>query len=276
MMEELKIENTSLLFRNFRGEASKYNLMGDRTFSVIIPTCATAEKLINDGWNVKTFHSHKTDGKPVYHLNVTVKNDPEWASPQLSKIFVCTDENDIYINNGDVGFLDYVKIKSVDVVLHPYRWNINGKSGVKAYLKQMIVQFDCNDNCMDYIDKLQNILGIHSPSKEQFQKIQKGNDAKMNGLIDALNNLTEVFTGGAVSSCMGMGIKDVIFNDPATIVMWSDGSKTVVRVAEGETFDPEKGLAMAISKKHFGNCGNYYNRFKKWLPKGEENGNTFL
>lgn len=59
-------------------------------------------------------------------------------------------------------------------------------------------------------------------------------------------------------------IKDVIFNDPATIVFWSDGTKTVVK-AVNEDFDKEKGLAMAITKKFFGNKGNYYNRLKKWL-----------
>ena len=62
------------------------------------------------------------------------------------------------------------------------------------------------------------------------------------------------------------GIKKVIFNDPATIVFWNDGSKTVVK-SHDEVFDPEKGLAMAVSKKLLGNKGNYYNEFKKWLPK---------
>lgn len=62
--------------------------------------------------------------------------------------------------------------------------------------------------------------------------------------------------------------KKVIFNDPATIVYWKDGTKTVVK-AEGESFDPEKGLAMAITKKHLGNEGNYYDIFREWLPKEE-------
>ena len=64
-------------------------------------------------------------------------------------------------------------------------------------------------------------------------------------------------------------IKNVIFNNPATIVFWSDGSKTVVKCGEGDTFDPEKGLAMAISKKFFDNKGYYCDIFKKWLPKNE-------
>ena len=62
-----------------------------------------------------------------------------------------------------------------------------------------------------------------------------------------------------------MNIKKVIFNNPATIVFWSDGSKTVVK-AHLDDYDPEKGLAMAIAKKALGNEGNYYNVFKKWLP----------
>lgn len=63
--------------------------------------------------------------------------------------------------------------------------------------------------------------------------------------------------------------KKVIFNDPATIVYWKDGTKTVVK-AEDEPFDPEKGLAMAIAKKYLGNKGNYYDIFRKWLPKEED------
>lgn len=62
-------------------------------------------------------------------------------------------------------------------------------------------------------------------------------------------------------------IKDVIFNDPAVIVLWNDGTKTVVKCSENDIFDHEKGLAMAISKKALGNQGNYYNTFKKYLPE---------
>lgn len=61
-------------------------------------------------------------------------------------------------------------------------------------------------------------------------------------------------------------IEKVIFNDPATIIFWNDGTKTVVK-ANDESFDAEKGMAMAISKKMLGNKGNYYEVFKKWLPK---------
>lgn len=64
-------------------------------------------------------------------------------------------------------------------------------------------------------------------------------------------------------------IKNVILNDPEVIVLWEDGTKTVVK-AQGEKFDPEKGLAMAISKKAFGNKHSYYGVFLKNIPGAQE------
>lgn len=71
-------------------------------------------------------------------------------------------------------------------------------------------------------------------------------------------------------------IKNVIFNDPATIVFWDDGTKTVVKCQDGDEFDPEKGLAMAIVKKTYGNKGSYCNKLKKWLPKEEPVDNNHI
>lgn len=62
-------------------------------------------------------------------------------------------------------------------------------------------------------------------------------------------------------------IERVMFNGPATIVFWQDDTKTVVKCREGDTFDPEKGIAMAIAKKVLGNEDGYYEGIKKWLPK---------
>ena len=73
-------------------------------------------------------------------------------------------------------------------------------------------------------------------------------------------------------------IKNVIFNDPATIVFWSDGTKTVVKCGENDIYDPEKGLAMAVAKKYLGtnkSHSNYMDEFKKWLPKEKEPSDPF-
>lgn len=71
-------------------------------------------------------------------------------------------------------------------------------------------------------------------------------------------------TASAMSTA---AIKDVIFAPPATIVYWSDGSKTVVKCSEKDVFDPEKGLAMAIAKRCGGNKGSYYKEIQNWVEK---------
>lgn len=64
-------------------------------------------------------------------------------------------------------------------------------------------------------------------------------------------------------------IENVIFNDPATIVFWKDGTKTTVkcRKDKGDVFSKETGLAMAILKKLYGNKGKYNDILKKWTSK---------
>ena len=64
-------------------------------------------------------------------------------------------------------------------------------------------------------------------------------------------------------------IKDIIINDPATIILWKDGTKTVVKCQNEDTFDPETGIAMAILKKLYGNSGFYKDIFEPAIEKYE-------
>lgn len=81
-------------------------------------------------------------------------------------------------------------------------------------------------------------------------------NAKLNGLFPKNNPLTP--------STKLPAIEKVIFNDPATIIIWKDGTKTVVK-AHNDAYDPEKGFAMAVTKKALGNEGNYFETVKKWV-----------
>ena len=65
----------------------------------------------------------------------------------------------------------------------------------------------------------------------------------------------------------GYTIKKVIFNPPATVVYWSDCSKTVVKCNVNDIFDPEKGLAMAIAKRCAGNTSAYYAEIRRWVAE---------
>ena len=82
-----------------------------------------------------------------------------------------------------------------------------------------------------------------------------------NSLFDTINE-TEVLSKPPE-------IENVIFNDPATIVFWKDGTKTTVkcRKDKGDVFSKETGLAMAILKKLYGNKGKYNDILKKWTSK---------
>lgn len=63
-------------------------------------------------------------------------------------------------------------------------------------------------------------------------------------------------------------IKDVIFNPPATIILWDDGSKTVVKTCKDDIYSPEVGLAMAISKKFLGDKFHY--TFRKYVKNDKK------
>lgn len=68
-----------------------------------------------------------------------------------------------------------------------------------------------------------------------------------------------------------VSIRKVIFSNPATIVLWSDCTKTVVKCGPDDIFDKEKGLAMAIVKKMAGNDSRFHKVFKKWCKPDETN-----
>lgn len=61
-------------------------------------------------------------------------------------------------------------------------------------------------------------------------------------------------------------ISRVIFNGPATIILWSDGTKTIAKTHSDDAFDPEKGFAVACAKKLLGNGGAFRTEFSKWAP----------
>ena len=88
---------------------------------------------------------------------------------------------------------------------------------------------------------------------------------------DVKRQLNAAFEKSSVPIDISGKIKKVIFNPPATIIFWKDGSKTVVK-CNGEAFAPEKGMAMAISRKVLGDSYDYYNVFEKWCKKYKQPG----
>lgn len=69
------------------------------------------------------------------------------------------------------------------------------------------------------------------------------------------------FRPTTVTPKITIAAKKVIFNPPATVIIWEDGDKTVVKCSKNESFDPEKGIAMCMLKKLLTQDG--YNKMRK-------------
>lgn len=54
--------------------------------------------------------------------------------------------------------------------------------------------------------------------------------------------------------------KKVIFNPPATVVLWTDGTKTVVKCDPEDTFNETTGVALCYMKKALGNTSRELNK----------------
>jgi hypothetical protein len=66
-------------------------------------------------------------------------------------------------------------------------------------------------------------------------------------------------------------IKNVIFTEDATIVVWSDKTKTIVHCQIGDSWDDEKGVLACIVKKAYGNKGSFNKIIQDAVMLGNEN-----
>jgi hypothetical protein len=130
----LQVNDTRIIYRNFRGEGSKFNREGDRNFAMIIPTQDLVDELINRGWNVKIKEPREEGEEPFMYLPIKVKfND---RGPQ---IYLVTGDRTNRLDEDVVSMLDDIDIRSVDLDIRPYDWEVNGKTGRTAYLQAMEV-----------------------------------------------------------------------------------------------------------------------------------------
>lgn len=133
----LQIDNARIVYRNFSGEPSKYNREGDRNFAVVIPNTEMADALTEAGWNVKVKPPREEGEEPFMFLQVKVKFNERGPAAYLQ-----SGRNMRKLSEDTIGILDKVDIIGVDLDIRPYSYDVNGKTGISAYLQSIKVVQD--------------------------------------------------------------------------------------------------------------------------------------
>ena len=132
----VEIDDARIVFRNFRGEGSRFNREGDRSFSVVIPDQETADELIDAGFNVKIKPPMEEGETPFMHMKVKVNFNDRGPI-----VWLVSGDRRVRLDENTVRRLDSIDIRSVNLDIQRGRepWEINGQTGYAAYLRSIEV-----------------------------------------------------------------------------------------------------------------------------------------
>lgn len=144
---KLAIDNARIVFKNFTGKDDKFGREGDRSFSIVIEDDALAEQLANDGWNVKQLTPRDPDEKVNHFIKVKIS-----FKVRPPKIWLLTNHKRTLLDEDTIATLQYARIENADVVVSPWRWEVNGKTGIAAYLETLYVKIEDDPFADKYAD----------------------------------------------------------------------------------------------------------------------------
>jgi len=132
------MEGVRIIFRNFSGKEGQFNREGDRNFAVLLDP-ATATAMAEDNWNIKWLkprdEEEEQDPQAYLPVSLNFKGRPP-------RIVLITTRGRTNLDEDSVEMLDWADILNVDLIVRPYEWNVNGKTGIKAYLQSIYVTIE--------------------------------------------------------------------------------------------------------------------------------------
>ena len=132
-MANLFIENAELIFRNFSGKETKFNPEGNRNFCILLNP-ADGDNLADAGWNVKYLKPRDEDEDPRPYIKASVRFDK--FPPKI--VLICGKTKKT-LDEKTINILDWADIENVDVEISPHNYSVSGRSGIKAYVRNMYV-----------------------------------------------------------------------------------------------------------------------------------------
>jgi len=132
------MEGVRIIFRNFAGKEGKYNREGDRNFAVLLDD-EVAEAMAADNWNVKWLNPRGEDEEETPQAYLPVSVSYKGRPPRVVMI---TSGGRTNLDETNIEMLDWATIVNVDLIVNPYEWLVNGKSGIKAYCQSLYVTIE--------------------------------------------------------------------------------------------------------------------------------------
>lgn len=154
------LNNAELRFRNFTGTAGQYNAEGQRNFCVLLDE-GVAQAMAADGWNVKYLKPRDPEDSPQAYIKIKLN----FNGPRPPKIWLINSRGRLMVPEDMVSILDWAEFSKVDLIISPYRWDINGNQGVTAYLKTLFATIKEDELELRYSEVPE--IGAHEESAQK-------------------------------------------------------------------------------------------------------------
>lgn len=161
------MEGAELVFKNFAGKTKTVRGMTvntprrdgtpDRNFGVVINDLSLAQRLINEGWNVKQFHNDDPNAEPDYWLPVKLTFRTQDHNPSNTKVMMINpDGSAVRLFADTVSTLDHVRVGRANIIITPFEWASPQGAGITAYTRTLYCFVEDDDPWAKYFETPHN------------------------------------------------------------------------------------------------------------------------